>query len=244
MFLPLYDANPIRTIARPYVTYGLIAANVLIFLVFQSGFLLKTDQQVIAGFAFTPALLRSSTAAASAQTMVPEPLTLITYMFLHGSWMHLIGNMLFLWVFGDNVEDDMGHLRYLAFYLLVGIGAGLSHAVVAPDSVIPVIGASGAISGIVIAYAMFHPRVKLWVLMLMRIPLKLSAMWVIAAWVVLQIVGLLTADANDNTAWWVHIGGIITGAALVPFLRRPGVPLFDFGPKPLPSTLTRNRPRH
>jgi membrane associated rhomboid family serine protease len=165
-------------------------------------------------------------------------------MFLHGSWMHLIGNMLFLWVFGDNVEDDMGHLRYLTFYLLVGVGAGLSHAIVAPDSMVPVIGASGAISGVVIAYAMLHPRVKLWVLVFMRIPLKLSAIWVITAWVLLQVIGFLTAGPEDNTAWWVHIGGIIAGAALAPFFRRPGVPLFDLGPKPLasPPTLTRNRP--
>jgi membrane associated rhomboid family serine protease len=137
-------------------------------------------------------------------------------------------------VFGDNIEDDMGHVRYLAFYLLVGVAAGLAYALVAPDSSVPLIGASGAISGVVIAYAMLHPRVKLWVLVLMRIPLKIAAMWVVGAWVLFQFAGFLTASADDDTAWSVHIGGMLAGAILVLFLRRPGVQLFDPAPQPLP----------
>jgi membrane associated rhomboid family serine protease len=229
MFLPLYDHNPLRAIRRPYVTHGLIAANVLVFVIFQSGLVLAADRTVALAFGFIPAVFYREALLPPDLALIPQPLTLITYMFLHGGWMHLGANMLFLWVFGDNVEDDMGHLRYLVFYVLVGMASGMSYAVVAPISQMPVIGASGAISGVVVAYAMLHPRVKLWILVLMRIPLRITALWAISAWIVVQIVNFLTAAADDNTAWSVHVGGIVAGAALVIVLRRPGVPLFGRG---------------
>jgi membrane associated rhomboid family serine protease len=153
-------------------------------------------------------------------------LTLITYMFLHGGWMHLIGNMLFLWVFGDNVEDAMGHGRFLAFYLLAGIAGGLAHTLSGPTSTVPLVGASGAIAGVVAAYLMLHPRVKLWVLVLGRFPLKVSAVWAIGAWAAFQVVMLLVAS-DHTTAWWAHIGGFAAGAVLLPIMRKPGVALFD-----------------
>lgn len=229
MFLPLYDHNPLRAIRRPYVTYGLIAANVLVFVIFQSGLVLAADRAVALAFGFIPAVFYREALLPPDLALIPQPLTLITYMFLHGGWMHLGANMLFLWVFGDNVEDDMGHLRYLVFYVLVGMASGMSHAFVTPNAQMPVIGASGAISGVVVAYAMLHPRVKLWILVLMRIPLRITALWAISAWIVVQIVNFLTAAADDNTAWSVHVGGIIAGAVLVIVLRRPGVPLFGRG---------------
>jgi membrane associated rhomboid family serine protease len=231
MFVPLYDYNPLKSISAPYVNYALIIINVCVFVVFQSGLVLDIDQTSLANLGFIPLLLNST---AALPIPLPEPVTLLTYMFLHGGWLHLLGNMVFLWVFGDNVEDDMGHARYLAFYLLVGIAAAFAYALVAPDSSVPLIGASGAISGVVIAYAMLHPRVKLWVLVLMRIPLKIAAMWVVGAWVLFQFAGFLTASADDDTAWSVHIGGMLAGAILVLFLRRPGVRLFDPAPHPLP----------
>lgn len=147
-------------------------------------------------------------------------------MFLHAGWMHLIGNMLFLWVFGDNVEDAMGHVRFLVFYLAAGVAGGLAHMLSVPDSTIPLVGASGAIAGVVAAYLILHPRVKLWVLVLGRIPLKISAMWALGAWAAFQVIMLLVAS-DHTTAWWAHIGGFVAGAALVPFMRKPGVPLFD-----------------
>jgi membrane associated rhomboid family serine protease len=169
--------------------------------------------------------------------VIPESLTFITYMFLHGSWMHLIGNMLFLWVFGDNVEDAMGHGRFLLFYLLCGAVGGFAHAFVAPTSEAPLIGASAAVAGTLSAYLILHPRVKLWVLFLGRIPLKLRAMWVIGAWIAFQFFNLFVA-LDQETSYAAHIGGLAAGAILIPFMRRPDVPLFDQG---LPTADTAKR---
>jgi membrane associated rhomboid family serine protease len=146
-------------------------------------------------------------------------------MFLHGGWVHLFGNMLFLWVFGDNVEDAMGSVRFLMCYLLAGVAAGVAFAVSAPHSTTPLVGASGAIAGIVAAYLLLYPRVKMWVLILMRLPLKLSAMWVICGWLAFQIFNAIV-NVDQETAWWAHVGGFVAGAVLTPFLRHPDVPLF------------------
>jgi membrane associated rhomboid family serine protease len=156
---------------------------------------------------------------------VPVELTFVTYMFLHGGWLHLIGNMLFLWVFGDNVEHAMGRLRFLIFYLACGIAGGVTHYLSVPDSTAPLVGASAAIAGVVAAYLMLFPHARIWILLLMRIPVRLAAKWVLSAWILFQFVNLLIS-ADEMTAWWAHIGGIAAGAILVVFLRRPNVPLF------------------
>ena len=153
-------------------------------------------------------------------------MSLITYAFLHGNFMHLIGNMLFLWVFGDNVEDAMGHGRYLAFYIICAIVSGLAYALLDLNSDMPLIGASGAVSGVVAAYLMLHPKVKVWVLALGRIPLRLSAQWLLGAWVLYQIYNAV-AYPESQVAWIAHVGGLVAGAILVLFFRRKGVPLFD-----------------
>ena len=108
---------------------------------------------------------------------MPERFTLISYMFLHGSWIHLLGNMLFLWVFGDNIEDAMGHLRFIMFYLMCGIFAAVLHSWMNPTSDLPLIGASGAVAGVISAYLILHPKVKVWVLALWRIPIRITAAW-------------------------------------------------------------------
>jgi membrane associated rhomboid family serine protease len=147
-------------------------------------------------------------------------------MFVHGNLWHLLGNMLFLWVFGDNVEDAMGHWRFLFFYIICGVFAALTHVMIQPGSNIPMIGASGAVAGIVAAYLMLHPKVKIWVLALWPIPFKLSAMWVLGFWVLLQLFSALTSS-GEGIAWWAHVGGLAAGAVLILFMRRPGVQLFD-----------------
>jgi membrane associated rhomboid family serine protease len=149
-------------------------------------------------------------------------------MFLHVGWMHLIGNMAFLWVFGDNVEDSMGHWRFVLFYLACGMIASLTHALAQSDSISPLIGASGGVSGIIGAYLMLHPRVKVMVLVLMRIPIRLPAYWIICFWIGLQVFSIVTGVEGD-TAWWAHIGGLIAGAIMIPFFKRDSVPLFDRG---------------
>ena len=118
--------------------------------------------------------------------LVPEPITLVTSLFLHGSFLHLAGNMLFLWVFGDNVEDGMGHARFLVFFLLCGIAACLAHCLMNPLSTAPLIGASGAIAGVVAAYLILYPRVKIWALFFGRLPLQVPAMYAIGFWFLLQ----------------------------------------------------------
>ena len=137
--------------------------------------------------------------------------------------------MLFLWVFGDNVEDAMGHIKYLVFYLVCGVAGGLAHALMLPASKLPLIGASGAVAGVIAAYLILHPRVLVWVLAFRFIPLRISAAWVLGVWVATQLFMVLI-NQPDQVAWWAHIGGMVAGAILILFMRRPGVPLFDRGP--------------
>jgi membrane associated rhomboid family serine protease len=228
MFIPLYDVNPLRTIKTPIVTRTLIVISVAVFLLFESGVFVDAQIASVGMFAVIPAEFHLGAGLRSELAVIPEPLTLVTYVFLHAGWMHLIGNMLFLWVFGDNVEDAMGHARFLVFYLLCGVAGGLAHVLADPTSEAPLIGASAAIAGTLAAYLILHPRVKLWVLVLGRIPLKISARWIIGAWILFQVVNLVIA-LDRGTAYWAHIGGLVAGAVLIPFMRRPGVPLFDRG---------------
>jgi membrane associated rhomboid family serine protease len=247
MFVPLHDENNLRSIKYQYVTVGLIALNVLFFLLEQTSF---GDLALASGALIPGELINAGPAAPTG--FVPEPLTLLSYMFLHGSLLHLGSNMLFLWVFGDNVEDAMGHAKFLVFYLACGAFAGLLHTAVSNSSLagpvtefaaavldttggshlnIPLIGASGAVAGVIAAYLMLHPRVRVWVLALNAIPLRISAAFALGVWVLLQLLMVLIPQ-EGQTAWWAHIGGLMAGAILVVFLRRPGVPLFDKGLRP------------
>jgi membrane associated rhomboid family serine protease len=226
MFVPLYDDNPLRHVRAQYVTYSLIALNVFVFAAFQSGLLGADIENTALRYGVIPAVLMDVEELAPEFAVIPEQLTLATYMFLHASWLHLIGNMLFLWVFGDNVEDATGHFRFLVFYLACGVVAALAHSLVLPESELPLVGASGAVAGVIAAYLMLHPRVRVWVLLLWRIPARLSAMWVIGVWIAIQLVNALTVQ-GDEVAWWAHVGGLAAGVTLILFLRRPGVALFD-----------------
>jgi membrane associated rhomboid family serine protease len=222
MFVPLYDYNPLKSIRAPYVTYWLIITNVFVFVVFQSGLVLEIDQTSLANLGFIPLLLKSS---ATLPIPIPEPVTLITYMFLHGGWLHLFGNMIFLWVFGDNVEEAMGRLRFLIFYLLCGILGGLAFFATDVHSQTPLIGASGAIAGVVVAYAMLRPCAKITALVF-AIPMRISAYWVIGFFVFMQFINLGSASASE-VAYWCHVGGMAAGGVLFPLMRQPGVVLFE-----------------
>jgi rhomboid family protein len=234
VFIPLHDTNPLKSIRFQYVTVAIIAINVLVYLVFQSGWVLPASEDNAIAFALVPAQVvgtHSWFGVDNSQVPpdlieVPERFTLLTYMFLHGSWLHLFGNMLFLWVFGDNVEDAMGHIRFIMFYLICGISAGVVHTLMMPSSDQPLIGASGAIAGVLSAYLILHPKVKVWVLALWRIPIRISAFWALGFWILFQL-GNLLLNKNTDVAWWAHAGGLVTGAVLILFMRRPGVPLFD-----------------
>lgn len=226
MFIPIHDHNRLEHVPRPYVNLAIITLNVLVFLVFQEA----GEQQAVGAssisFGLIPVVLFDIRDLAPQFQMLPDWMSLITYAFLHGNFMHLIGNMLFLWVFGDNVEDAMGHFRYLVFYLLCAVAAGLAYALLDWNSELPLIGASGAVSGVVGAYLMLHPRVKVWVLAFGRVPLRLTAQWLLGAWVIFQIVNAIIAP-DSQVAWIAHVGGLVAGAVLVVVFRRKGVPLFD-----------------
>jgi membrane associated rhomboid family serine protease len=227
MFVPLYDHNPLNHLRFQWVTLSLILVNVAVFLLTRLDQPVAIDQDIAYAFGLTPSVLFDFKELPPRLAVLPEQLTLVSYMFFHAGWMHLLGNMAFLWVFGDNVEDAMGHFKFLLFYLLCGIAAGLLHALMAPTSDAPLVGASGAVAGVIAAYLILHPRVRVWVLVLWRIPVRISAMWALSFWVALQLFNLLTAADGDQVAWWAHIGGLAAGAALVVVLRRPGVRLFD-----------------
>jgi len=175
---------------------------------------------------FIPALIFDHAVLDPSLVLVPEDMTFLTYAFLHIDFWHLAPNMLFLWVFGDNVEDALGHFRFLIFYLLCAAAGAALHGFVTPQSEGPLIGASGAISGVVAAYFLLHPRVRVWVLVLFRIPLPLPAFIPLALWIAQRFV-MLALNMDDAVSWGAHVGGIIAGALLVLVMRRPGVPLFD-----------------
>src|SRR5690625_456668 len=229
-FLPLFDRNPRIFLAYPWVTWGLIAACVFIFIQQASGHAYQSLAAVY-GYGVIPAVVTGQAVLAPEMSGPPSILTLVTYQFLHGSWMHLFGNMLFLFVFGDNVEDAMGHLKFLAFYLICGIAAALVHVVACPASPVPVVGASGAISGVLGAYLLLHPRAQVLVPILI-FPLFVPAWMLLIVWFIFQVMGLSGGQEAEGIAWWAHIGGFLTGMVLILFFRRRTVPLFGSGRPP------------
>ncbi len=227
VFMPFSDQNRRIWIDFHYVTIALIAACVL---VYAWQFTREGDgvARIVFGLGMIPAVVTGERHLAPELVMVPAELTLITSLFLHGGFWHLIGNMLFLWVFGDNIEDAMGHRRFIAFYLLCGVLASLVHLWSGSSSVVPTIGASGAISGVLGAYFVLHPKAKVWGLVLSVVPLRLPTYAVIGGWAGLNVFNALTADpAAGGVAWWAHIGGFVAGAALIPLFEHEHVPLWD-----------------
>lgn len=226
MFIPLHDANSLKYIKVQYVTIGLIAVNVAAWLVTGLASTREFSDAAVVGLGYIPAVVFDFADLQADLVLVPKDATFITYAFLHLDFLHLASNMLFLWVFGDNVEDALGHVRFLLFYLLCAAGGALVHGLVQPDSEAPLIGASGAVSGVVAAYFLLHPKVRVWVLVFFRIPLPLPAVIPIAFWIAQQFF-MLAVDRDGGVSWGAHVGGILTGALLVLVLRRKGVPLFD-----------------
>jgi len=219
VFLPLYDGVPLAYLKAPLVTRALIGACAGAWLLTGLGLLPVSENRIVAGLGVIPAVLFGTAALPQGLPLVPEPITLVTSLFLHGSFLHLAGNMLFLWVFGDNVEDGMGHARFLVFFLLCGIAACLAHCLMNPLSTAPLIGASGAIAGVVAAYLILYPRVKVWALYFGRLPLQVPAMYAIGFWILLQV-GSAFLSGDQDVGWFAHLGGLAAGAALTPMLRR------------------------
>jgi rhomboid family protein len=226
-FFPIGDDNTQRRIT-PYVNYTLIAINVLVFL-YQ-----MTNDQFTLGYSVVPAEItqgrdivgpvRGVKGLELAQSPSPIYLTLLSAMFMHGGWLHLGGNMLYLWIFGDNVEDRMGHLKYLAFYLLCGFLASATHIFFGPNSLIPSLGASGAIAGVLGAYLVLFPRQGIRVIQWGMIT-ELPALIVIGLWGVLQFISgfgsLGKGGASGGVAFMAHVGGFVAGILLVFLFRNP-----------------------
>lgn len=217
MFLPLHDDTPLKVIRFQFVTLAIIVLNVLIFLYtgpFGGDAILASAE---GSFGLVPLELLHGQAAHAA---VPEPFTLITYLFLHAGWMHLIGNMLFMWVFADNIEDAYGYGGFAIFYLLCGVVGGVTHVFMMPNSPSPLIGASGAVSGIIAAYLVLFPRARIWALVIFPIPIPLPAIAVLGSWFLLQVFNIFSAKPGQEFAWWAHIGGFTCGLVLTLALRR------------------------
>lgn len=225
--IPLRDDVPSRT--TPVIGITVIAACTLVFFwqlsLGQAGF-----QAVVTSFGVIPATLLGDARLPPDLHVVPPVATVFTSMFLHGSFLHLLGNMLYLWIFADNVEDAMGHGRFIVFYLLCGVAAALAQALPNPDSVIPMIGASGAISGVLGAYLLLYPRAQVLVVIPLGLFLHavhLPAMIVLGLWFVIQLVSSALADpTTGGVAFGAHIGGFLAGMALLPFFKRRNVALF------------------
>ncbi|WP_102108911.1 rhomboid family intramembrane serine protease [Oceaniglobus roseus] len=213
---PLRDHNP--SLRTPFVVYALIAANVLVFLFTLSlGDDVRALNALYVNYALIPA--------------INDPLTYVTSQFMHGGLLHLGGNMLFLWIFGDNMEDEMGHLPFLAFYLAGGVVAGIAQTLSAPGSEIPMVGASGAIAAVMGGYLLLFPKARVDVLIILVIFFRIfpiPAWIVLGAWLALQTFSGISAPGDaGGVAYWAHVGGFVAGLVLaLPLWQRLGGPGF------------------
>ena len=223
--IPIHDDNP--THITPYVTWTIIAICVAVFLWQVS--LGAQGQYMVLSLGLIPSNLLGTRVLPPEFALIPAWASVVTSMFMHGGWMHLIGNMLYLWVFGNNIEDAMGHRRFLVFYLLSGLGAAGGQILAEPSSSIPMIGASGAISGVLGAYLLLYPKAKVTLLFGFFFPIKISAYWVLGGWIGMQFFNATAGGGGGGVAWWAHIGGFITGMALIPVFRYRHVPMFGHG---------------
>ena len=198
MFFPYKDDNP--RVLFPFVTYGIIGINIL---VFWAQFFVYGNERLISTFAFVPYEFKL--------------FTIFTSMFMHGGLMHIIGNMWFLYIFGDNVESILGHVRFLLFYLFCGIGAAVAQFLIQPDSTTPMVGASGAIAGVLGAYMIKFPKARVHVLAVIFIfitTIVVPSQLVLGLWFIMQLsggLGSLGFDTTGGIAWFAHIGGFIVG---------------------------------
>ncbi len=229
--IPYRDDNP--SILTPVVTILLIAANLAIWVLVQGMGASLALAQSVCELGLVPADLLGRLAAGvsfpigEGMACVVEPgtpwRTLLSSMFLHGGWLHLLGNLWFLWVFGNNVEDSMGHRRFVAFYLICGIAAALAQVGADPDSTIPMVGASGAISGVMGAYAVLYPRVRIHTLVVLVVfffRVSVPAWAMLGYWFLLQLASA-NVDPMGGVAFWAHAGGFLAGALLIFPFRDP-----------------------
>jgi membrane associated rhomboid family serine protease len=229
---PYKDENP--TYLRPVVTLGIIVLNVLAWLVVQGAGTHEALTRSVCELGAIPGELLGLVPPGTAVPLGPEVqcvlgatnyFDVLSSMFLHGGWMHLIGNMVFLWVFGNNIEDAMGHGRFVAFYLLCGVAAAAAQVLVHPEATIPMVGASGAISGVLGAYLLLYPRVRVHTLVFFGFyatTIQLPAYLMLGYWIVLQFLGGVLAGVRSGggVAYMAHIGGFVAGLVFIRLFAR------------------------
>lgn len=223
---PVHDDNPVEQ--ATVVSWVLIGSCSLVFL-WQSSQTPYMQQVIVYALGVITAVWLGDAELAAELHWVPTWATVFTSMFLHGGWLHLIGNMLYLWVFANNIEAAMGSLRFIVFYALCGVAAALSQGLMDIDSEVPMIGASGAISGVLGAYMLLFPRARVLIVIPIVIYLhtmRVPAVLVLAVWFVMQLVSSFTAiDTGGGIAFGAHIGGFLAGMALIGLFTRPGYPI-------------------
>ncbi len=226
MIFPLKDSIP--RLHRPYAVWAIILVTVAVFL-WQKSLPQREFYQAVRLLGITPVYLPFEGQAA----FMPYLLNLFTYTFAHGGWWHLIANMWVFWIFADNIEDVMGPVRFTVFYLLCGAIAGLTHALTHADSYVPVVGASGAISGVLGAYFLLYPHARVTTFIFFLI-IDLPAAVYLGGWFLLQLFSGLKEAGAEGVAWWAHLGGFAAGMILVGFFR---------GKRPCPECLPKAKPK-
>ena len=222
---PLRDENPTELV--PFITVAIILLNLGIWLTLQGAGAGSTFIDSLCEYGSIPGELTGALPAGRAVSLGDYRCvsggrtwsTVLTSMFMHGGWGHLIGNMWFLWVFGNNVEDSMGHVRFLAFYLLTGIAAAAAHVLTAPASPVPTVGASGAISGVMGAYIVLYPRVRILTLVFVYL-VHVPAWLMLGYWFFIQFLSASASGAGAGIAFWAHVGGFVVGVVLVKGFER------------------------
>jgi membrane associated rhomboid family serine protease len=227
MMLPLKDDNPVHI--TPIFTWLLISVNTIVF-IYQVSMEPDSLRLFIYRFGSIPAVVMGHQMLPENIAAVPPHLSILTSMFMHGGWMHLIGNMWFLWIFGNNIEEAMGRLRFLVFYLLCGVAASWSHILFNVDSVIPTIGASGAIGGVMGAYILIYPRARVWTLIFLGFFIRvlyMPAVIILGYWFVIQVMSGFLSGARSGVAFWAHVGGFIAGVLLTGLFKKRQVRFFN-----------------
>ncbi len=240
MLLPLADNNPLKYIRHAYINWSVIGICFVVF-AYELSLADHGAEIFLLGYGAIPAVIFGDAHLAPDIAKLPGWATLVSSMFLHGGVAHIAGNMLFLWILGDNVEDALGHKRYVMFYLVCGIAAALAHALAEPGSRVPMVGASGAISGVIGGYLILHPRAPIKTLIWVFI-VELPAWLVLGIWALFQLLSAFgsAGGAGGGVAWWAHVGGLGAGILLIAPLRRKQVALFD---RALAPTAARRGPR-
>ena len=219
--IPLKDDNP--TDNKPIVTYWLIGICVFVFIIELSSISYRTGA-FFYSFGLIPSVLIGHTQLSQDLYVIPAFLTIFSSMFVHGGFMHLIGNMLYMWIFADNIEDNLGPKRFITFYLLCGICAAMTQVIMDTHSQIPMVGASGAIGGVLGAYLINHPHAKVLVLIPLGFfsqILRIKAIYVLGFWFILQFINsALTNSQGGGVAYAAHIGGFLSGVILILFFNK------------------------